>query len=576
MTEAQRTKVLVLLALVVLLGGISSSVAACFQSLKDAWIFGILGAALLLLAFAGLGILAFSKTSGAADESSTRPLIVISQEMILLGLVVLGIAVVGGTFIWIGRGITLDAAKPELTLPLVVLVGVVVLLITLALVAVTFSILNMSDKGQALALPEGSVRAVIALMLLLIFAIAAFFLYSNVAASGTVVIAKGMSYANVVELKRNATVLKTDPDFPDKPPGGDVRYDVQYRNPESLAANDLAKQLIVLLGTLVTAVSSFYFGSSSVSSAQAALTRARFGIGGPNASTVTPATLKTGGGSQALTIGGDNLANVNAVKLVSQDEKTQLAADDGSIKATASTVTCTVTVATSAPSGSYDVVVSDNGNNSSKVPNGIVINSTAPSPSKVSSAALTVGGSSQPLTISGANLGNVTGVALIAPDGKTPPIPADKGSIKATRDTVDCTVTIPSGSASGTYQVELSDGKNSVKVPKGVEVKPPEGASDGNPTPSAINSVLTADGNTQTLVISGTNLGAVTSVQLLGLDASGKAIDATSVAATPESVTCKFTLPRETQPGAYSVVLIDKSGKKWPVPGSVTIPGSQQ
>jgi hypothetical protein len=575
MTEAQRTKVLVLLALVVLLGGISSSVAACFHSLKDAWIFGIVGAALLLLAFSGLGILAFSKTSGAADENSTRPLIVISQEMILLGLVVLGIAVVGGTFIWIGRGITLDAAKPELTLPLVVLVGVVVLLITLALVAVTFSILNMSDKGQALALPEGSVRAVIALMLLLIFAIAAFFLYSNVAASGTVVIAKGMSYANVVELKRNATVLKTDPDFPDKPPGGDVRYDVQYRNPESLAANDLAKQLIVLLGTLVTAVSSFYFGSSSVSSAQAALTRARFGIGGPNASTVTPATLKTGGGSQALTIGGENLANVNAVKLVSQDEKTQLAADNGSIKASASTVMCTVTVADDAPSGSYDAVVSDNANNSSKVPNGVVISSTAPSPSKVSSAALTVGGSSQPLTIDGANLSNVTGVTLIAPDGKTS-FPADKDSIKATVSNVRCTVTIPTGSPRGTYQVEISDGKNSVKVPKGVEVKSPEGASDGNPTPSAINSVLTADGNTQTLVISGTNLGAVTSVQLLGPGASGKAIDATSVAATPESVTCKFTLPRETQPGAYSVVLIDKSGKKWPVPGSVTIPRSQQ
>ena len=45
------------------------------------------------------------------------------------------------------------------------------------------------------------------------------------------------------------------------------RYEVTYRVPNSPASDDLAKQLIVLLGTLVTAVASFYFGANSVQSA---------------------------------------------------------------------------------------------------------------------------------------------------------------------------------------------------------------------------------------------------------------------------------------------------------------------
>lgn len=105
-------------------------------------------------------------------------------------------------------------------LPLIVIVGVIVLLIVISLVTFTFSVLGLASQKDALGLPDGSVRSIIALMLLVLFSILAIYLYNSVATGGA-------------------------------------------NNPGA----DIAKQLIVLLGTLVTAVASFYFGSNAVSSA---------------------------------------------------------------------------------------------------------------------------------------------------------------------------------------------------------------------------------------------------------------------------------------------------------------------
>lgn len=48
----------------------------------------------------------------------------------------------------------------EILLPLLAIVGVVCLLTTLTFAAVVFAKVGVADKTQALALPEGSVRAV--------------------------------------------------------------------------------------------------------------------------------------------------------------------------------------------------------------------------------------------------------------------------------------------------------------------------------------------------------------------------------------------------------------------------------
>src|SRR5437016_791469 len=69
-------------------------------------------------------------------------------------------------------------------LPLLAIVGIMALLASIAIVSVTFSLADLSDKNQALGLPEGSVRAVIALSLIVLFAIISVFLHSSLVARG--------------------------------------------------------------------------------------------------------------------------------------------------------------------------------------------------------------------------------------------------------------------------------------------------------------------------------------------------------------------------------------------------------
>ena len=58
---------------------------------------------------------------------------------------------------------------PENSLPIMLLIGTVALLVTLAVVTTIFARLGLTTYKQALGLPEGSVRAIIALLLILLF-----------------------------------------------------------------------------------------------------------------------------------------------------------------------------------------------------------------------------------------------------------------------------------------------------------------------------------------------------------------------------------------------------------------------
>src|SRR6266403_1971597 len=90
---------------------------------------------------------------------------------------------------------------PELKLPLVVVLGVVVLLIAIGLLVFRFSHLKLASREQALALPDGSVRAIIALMLLVLFTIVGIFLYNSVA-SGPVQSVQKVSETQLTELRK--------------------------------------------------------------------------------------------------------------------------------------------------------------------------------------------------------------------------------------------------------------------------------------------------------------------------------------------------------------------------------------
>lgn len=155
------------------------------------------------------------------------------KSCVAWALAIGGGALVVFVLVWVLVKFTGADASSTVALPLLVIVGVIVLLIVVGLVTFIFSVLGLASPTEALGLPDGSVRSIIALMLLVLFSILSLFLYNSMATG------------------------KVDP-----------------------AAADIAKQLVVLLGTLVTAVASFYFGTNAVSSAHADALKALGGKGG--------------------------------------------------------------------------------------------------------------------------------------------------------------------------------------------------------------------------------------------------------------------------------------------------------
>lgn len=111
----------------------------------------------------------------------------------------------------------------EVRLPILIVAAVIGLLGAIAFVVVAFSLYKLIDPREALGLPPGSVRALLALLLLVIFASMTVFFFGAL---------------------RNA------------PP-----------NVENGAAADIAKQVLTILGTLLAAVSGFYFGTTSTTNA---------------------------------------------------------------------------------------------------------------------------------------------------------------------------------------------------------------------------------------------------------------------------------------------------------------------
>ena len=145
---------------------------------------------------------------------------------------------------------------PENGLPVLLVSGAVALLLSLAVLVVVLRHLDLADKRYALGLPEGSIRAVIALLLILLFFISSVFLYSNGRqVQGTML--DPISRATVDAIPP-ATLVSVEPSSVE----GMFRVSVR---PDTRASDDLAKQLLTTLSTLVVAVAAFYFGATSVS-----------------------------------------------------------------------------------------------------------------------------------------------------------------------------------------------------------------------------------------------------------------------------------------------------------------------
>ncbi|MES2194929.1 MAG: hypothetical protein V4517_10960 [Pseudomonadota bacterium] len=251
------------------------------------------------------------------------------------------------------------------SLPLVAIGGVIVLVLLLTAVATMFSILSLTNNTQALGLPEGSIRAVIALSLIVLFAILSVFLYQNIGGTRVTIPDQTMAqldaFSKTYPNARDIQAVRADkPGF----------YDISYRTPNP-ASDEFAKQLLVLLGTLMTAVTSFYLGAGTATSGVKAGSDA---AGGPAASSPTlsgikPPSYVLGSGSPLhLEIEGANLNDMKSVKIVK--DGVEIVATN--VKSSPDAVVCDLDLA-NATKGDWDVEVSDGGANSVKLSGGLTI-----------------------------------------------------------------------------------------------------------------------------------------------------------------------------------------------------------
>ena len=244
-----------------------------------------------------------------------------------------------------GAGCGVASAQPPMAanmqLPLLTITGVLALLVALALIAAAFSLLDLSNNTEALGLPAGSIRAVLALALVLIFAILTIFFYSDMAAPPKKDLSaiSGLTAAQAKALGSTVKVVyekpeqgPTDPkvdtkvdtkadskaepktaptkaqnsstkpaatakEAPKAEPKNEPTYTVYFREPRNPAAEDFAKQVLVLIGTLVTSVTSFYFGSKGVTVTASASKPAPETLPAPTATSepVPPPVPVTGG-----------------------------------------------------------------------------------------------------------------------------------------------------------------------------------------------------------------------------------------------------------------------------------------
>jgi len=264
------------------------------------------------------------------------------SSLVMIGAAVVVLLVIGAAiYLLRTSGITTVAGLPMLSVG-----AVIVLVILLCSMSVVFASYDLQDKTQALALPEGSIRAVIALMLIVLFAILSIYLYGSLSTGQLT------HLGAVSDVTRTAFVNQLGEFNVIGTKGGDGTYDLWIRQGSSPEGIDFAKQLLVLVGTLVTSIASFYFGSKTAIQANE---RATTKTDRPAIESLSPTIYTRGNGPLDFSIQGSGLDRISGVK-ISLNGK-QIAATG--VKATANSVQFKLDVPATQDAGVWSLTLID-------------------------------------------------------------------------------------------------------------------------------------------------------------------------------------------------------------------------
>jgi hypothetical protein len=203
-------------------------------------------------------------------------------------------------------------------LPVLAIFGIMILFGALALISTVFARLSLSCATEALALPPGSIRAAIALALIVLFALISVMLYQSLSKPYSVEhMSVSQKNALVQEPSNRVLGVIPEPCKPAPPAQGasssagaagqaeaactpaEMLYTVHLRQSPGSEATDLAKQLLILIGTLMTSVTSFYFAARTTEAAAKSVLNALNPTGtGTGTGTAGSGGTPTTGGSQ--------------------------------------------------------------------------------------------------------------------------------------------------------------------------------------------------------------------------------------------------------------------------------------
>jgi len=213
-----------------------------------------------------------------ADDDGTedeRPIVVLNPALQRVsGTRILGIAAVLGGAVLVGAVIygfiTLygqDGPSKGLEGVVMLVAGFVTVALLLYLGTLILRALDMGAPGEALGMPEGSIRALIAMSLILIFAIIGIQVFAA-GSAGAELVSTGLTQVQIDALRADGAIVVSQTLLTPVPaPPAAPLYDVTTRTVMTQEAHDFGLQLMTTVSTLVVAVAGFYFGSRAVSQA---------------------------------------------------------------------------------------------------------------------------------------------------------------------------------------------------------------------------------------------------------------------------------------------------------------------
>jgi IPT/TIG domain len=286
-------------------------------------------------------------SSRDSEAKRERPLLVVLSAVILLLLtLIISLGVLAALYRWLAGK---DLFLPELTLPMLLLASIVLFIGAIAVLVNVYRSVGLQDKQYALGLPDGSVRAVIALILIFLFFVAITFIYFSIARGQPNTTLRGLTPAQFAQIPATDLISST----PVPAAGTPTSYTVTIRGTASSAEQDIGKNLIVLLGTLITAVTAFYFGTNSATSAARKGGEIHASGTAPPTPQVTGAVPSIGpsGGGTSVVVTGSGFTGATAVNFGSNLSTNVIVNSDTQITAVSPPGTGTVAITISTPGG---------------------------------------------------------------------------------------------------------------------------------------------------------------------------------------------------------------------------------